>query len=149
MPTKKEQKDQTTTEAEEVEVQVEEENTEEVQGELALDSKTSEEKPEEKSEEELQEYSEGVQKRIGKLTAKLREAERREKAALDYATSVKSDLEQTQQARTQIDSSYVNEFSNRVESQQKNLEKELRDAIDKGDTDKQAKVQGKILQVIL
>ena len=129
MPTKKEE-NKTTTETEEVEVQVEEENTEEAQEELALDSKTPEEKPEEKSEEELQEYSEGVQKRIGKLTAKLREAERREKAALDYATSVKNDLANTQQARTQIDDSYVNEFSNRVEVQQKHLEKERNSRLD-------------------
>ena len=33
----------------------------------------------------LEEYSKGVQSRIAKLTRKMREAERREKAALDYA----------------------------------------------------------------
>ena len=36
-----------------------------------------EEKVEEKVEDEHEEYSKGVQERIGKLTAKLREAERR------------------------------------------------------------------------
>ena len=145
MPTQKneEVKAQPTNENEEVEVQLEE-KTEEAQVQAELPLEPSEEKSEEKSEEELQEYSESVQKRIGKLTAKLREAERREKAALDYATSVKNDLANTQHARTQIDHSYVNEFSNRVEVQQKHLEKELRDAIDKGDIDKQAKVQVEI-----
>ena len=144
MPTEKKEKvkAQPTEENEEVEVQLEEEKTEEVQAEAVTQDTTQQ--PEEKSEGELQEYSEGVQKRIGKLTAKLRESERREKAALDYATSVKNDLANTQHARTQIDDSYVNEFSNRVEVQQKHLEKELRDAIDKGDVDKQAKVQVEI-----
>ncbi len=33
----------------------------------------------------LEDYSKGVQSRIAKLTRKMREAERREQAALDYA----------------------------------------------------------------
>ena len=39
--------------------------------------------PVETKEDKLEEYSEGVKKRISKLTRKMREAERREKAALD------------------------------------------------------------------
>ena len=38
--------------------------------------------------DELKDYSEGVQKRIAKLTRKMREAERREQAAIDYAKGV-------------------------------------------------------------
>ena len=44
---------------------------------------------------ELEEYSEGVKKRIAKLTYKIREAERREQAAIDYAKSVQGELNQT------------------------------------------------------
>ena len=36
----------------------------------------------------LEEYSKGVQARIAKLTRKMREAERREQAAIDYARGV-------------------------------------------------------------
>ena len=36
----------------------------------------------------LEDYSKGVQARIAKLTRKMREAERREQAALDYAKGV-------------------------------------------------------------
>ena len=36
----------------------------------------------------LEEYSKGVQARIAKLTRKMREAERREKAAVEYAQAV-------------------------------------------------------------
>ena len=52
-------------------------------------------KVEEKTEkkEELEQYSEGVQKRIAKLTRKMREAERQKEEALTYAQSVKSQKE--------------------------------------------------------
>ena len=43
---------------------------------------------EKKSDEELEDYSKGVQSRIAKLTRKMREAERREAAAIEYATAV-------------------------------------------------------------
>ena len=46
------------------------------------------EKKEGKEDDKLEEYSKGVQSRIAKLTRKMREAERREKAALDYAKAV-------------------------------------------------------------
>ena len=41
--------------------------------------------------DELKEYSEGVQRRIAKLTRKMREAERQKEEALAYAQSVKND----------------------------------------------------------
>ena len=53
-----------------------------------------EEKPVEQKEEkkdELKEYSEGVQKRIAKLTRKMREAERQREEAVTFAESVKRD----------------------------------------------------------
>ena len=43
-------------------------------------------KPEEK--DELKDYSEGVQKRIAKLTRKMREAERQKEEAVQYAQNV-------------------------------------------------------------
>ena len=48
-----------------------------------------EEEPKEEPKDELQDYSKGVKTRINKLTAKLREAERREQAATSFAESVK------------------------------------------------------------
>ena len=40
------------------------------------------------SDEKLEDYSRGVQSRIAKLTRKMREAERREAAAVEYANAV-------------------------------------------------------------
>ena len=53
---------------------------------------TSSEKPEAKK-DELEDYSEGVQRRIAKLTKKMREAERQREEALNYAQSVKAEKE--------------------------------------------------------
>ena len=43
---------------------------------------------EKKEDEKLEDYSKGVQSRIAKLTRKMREAERREAAAVEYATAI-------------------------------------------------------------
>ena len=47
----------------------------------------------EEKKDELKEYSDGVQKRISKLTRKMREAERQREEALTFAESVKRDKE--------------------------------------------------------
>jgi hypothetical protein len=54
---------------------------EEIEDQPKVETKT-EEKPEG---DNLEQYTESVKKRIDKLTYKIREAERREKAALDFA----------------------------------------------------------------
>ena len=46
-----------------------------------------------KKKDELQDYSEGVQRRIAKLTKKMREAERQREDALTYAQAVKAEKE--------------------------------------------------------
>ena len=69
---------------------------EEVKEEAVVETKEQEpkitevEKEEPKKEEDtkLEEYSKGVQGRIAKLTRKMREAERREAAATEYASSL-------------------------------------------------------------
>ena len=78
-------------------IQVEEKTTEqeteidktfENERETKLEKGGEVEKKEGKEDDKLDEYSKGVQSRIAKLTRKMREAERREKAALDYAKAV-------------------------------------------------------------
>ena len=56
--------------------------------EKPVETKTEETKDEKA--DELKTYSEGVQKRIAKLTRKMREAERQKEEALAFAQSVKS-----------------------------------------------------------
>jgi DNA polymerase III alpha subunit len=86
----------------EPEFEVKESNVKEVEKEekpLAASSEkldTSDEKQEVKTEvkkDELEDYSESVQRRIAKLTKKMREAERQREEALTYAQSVKAEKE--------------------------------------------------------
>ena len=65
--------------------------------------------------DDLQEYSQGVQKRINQLTRKLREAERKEKAALDYAKGVQSKYSKTMEELKSTDKSFVDEYEARVD----------------------------------
>ena len=90
---------------------------------------------------ELEDYSDGVQKRIGKLTAKMREAERREKAALEYAKAAQMQLQQSSNNFKNLDESFVNEFESRVALQETVAKSQLRDALDAGDVEAQVEAQ--------
>jgi hypothetical protein len=90
MPEEVQDKDQ--NDEEDIVVTVEEDSNEEATQASAEES--SSEKPTKESDDELENYTEGVQKRIGKLTAKMREAERREQAALEYAQVCAKQLEE-------------------------------------------------------
>ena len=95
-----------------------------------------------KGDKDLEEHSESVRKRIDKLTYKVREAERREQAALEYARGLKGQLETYQDRAQRLDKSLVQEFDNRLKTQEKMVREELRRAIDEGNVDAQIEAQG-------
>ena len=68
-------------------------------------------KEEAKKDEKIEEYSEAVNKRISKLTRRYREAERREKAALDYAAGAKKEVEITREQIQTTEEKYDTAFS--------------------------------------
>jgi|TARA_A100001011_G_scaffold365338_1_gene416907 hypothetical protein len=95
-------------------------------------------------EQEQEEYSKGVQKRIDKLTAKLREAERREQAATEFANNVKQE-NQTLKTKTQeLDSNYILAEANRVTAETEKAKADLRKANEDGDIDKQTEAQQRL-----
>ena len=96
------------------------------------------------SEGEMEDYGKKVQSRIDKLTKKAREAERREHAAVEYARGVQQEAENMRQKAQALDSGYVAEFGDRVEAQMAQAKKELKDAMDLGDVEKQVDVQAKL-----
>ncbi len=71
-------------------VDIEEQKDESVVETEAPKQETETEEPvkQESQDDKLEEYSKGVQARIAKLTRKMREAERREQAAIEYAKGV-------------------------------------------------------------
>jgi len=83
-----------------------------------------------KEDEKLEDYSKGVQSRIAKLTRKMREAERREKAALEYAKAVEAKRAQTESNFTKVNEDYVKQYENRVTSGMESAQKELATAIE-------------------
>jgi tRNA U34 5-carboxymethylaminomethyl modifying GTPase MnmE/TrmE len=68
------------------------------------------------AEEELDDYSGKVKKRIDKLTARLRETQRREEAALEYARNVRQQNEQLEQRYQKTDTERLQEAQGRVDS---------------------------------
>ena len=82
----------------EVDVAIPEEKTEEIVETKEQETVKEEPVKEEPKEEDtkLEEYSRGVQSRISKLTRKMREAERREGAAVEYAQALESQRKQDQ-----------------------------------------------------
>ena len=96
------------------------------------------------SQDEVDDYGKKVQSRIDKLTKKAREAERREQAAVEYARGVQAEAEQMKQRAQTLDSGYVAEFGDRVEAQLSQAKRELKEAMDLGDTEKQVEIQAKL-----
>ena len=102
------------------------------------------EEPKEEKKEELEKYSEGVQKRIAKLTRKMREAERQKEEAVVYAQSVKKDKEDLESKFSKLDKSYVSEFESRVKTNMKAARQALKTAIESQNVDGQVTAQEQI-----
>ena len=88
---------------------------EEVKDESVIETETPEqetvkEEPKE-DDSKLEEYSKGVQARIAKLTRKMREAERREKAATEYAQAVEAKRQALEKRFEKTDSDYIKNLS--------------------------------------
>ena len=96
------------------------------------------------SSDEMDDYGKKVQSRIDKLTKRLRESERREQAAIQYAQGVQADSAQVKQRAAQVNSGYMAEFGDRVASQIAEAKKEMKEAMDLGDTEKQVEAQAKL-----
>ena len=113
-----------------------EENTEQ-------ETKT-EETVEKKQDENLEDYSKGVQARIAKLTRKMREAERREQAATEYAKAVEEKRKQLEARFEKTDSDYIKKFESTISSGMEAAQKELAAAIESGDAQAQVEANKRI-----
>jgi len=94
--------------------------------------------------DELDSVSEAVQKRIAKLTAKMREAERREQAAIEYAKGLQNQTQELQQKLVSTDYSRLNETKTRLETQQATLRQIIKKAREEGDIDTETEAQQRL-----
>ena len=101
-------------------------------------------KLEEKKDQELEDYSKGVQARIAKLTRKMREAERREKAATEYARAVEEKRQALEKRFEKTDADYLKKFESTISSGMEAAQKELAAAIESGDANAQVEANKRI-----
>ena len=95
-------------------------------------------------EDQFEQAENATQTRINRLTKKMREAERRESEALNYAKHVQAEANSLKQRMSSLDNSYVNEYTTRVETQLAQTEKEMARAMELGDTQAAVEAQRKL-----
>ena len=118
----------------------------ETKAKVVEEEKTQQEEKKE-TEDNLQEVSQNVQKRIDQLTRKMREAERREKAAIDFAKGLQKKYDTTDKKLSSVDDSYFKEFEARVDAQREQVKTALKSAIENNDTDKIMEANDKLTQL--
>ena len=92
----------------------------------------------------LEDYSKGVQARIAKLTRKMREAERREQAAVEYAQSCRRKKISIRKRFEKTDADYIKKFESTISSGLEAAQKELAAAIESGDAKAQVEANKRI-----
>jgi hypothetical protein len=126
-------------------IDIEEVKDESVVETEAPEQETKTEEPvEKKQDENLEDYSKGVQARIAKLTRKMREAERREQAALDYAKGVEEKRQALEKRFEKTDADYVKKFETSISTGLEAAQKELAAAIESGDAQAQVEANKRI-----
>jgi len=117
--------------------------TEEVKEEVV------EKKVEPKSEEKpnLSDSRRDYQKRIDKLVFQKKEAERREKAALEYAQGIQKKFDTNLKKLNSTDDQYLKELDARVDAQREQVKIALQQAIEKQDASKMMEANDKLTQL--
>ena len=124
---------------------------EKIEVEEVTDVPVQEDKREQKVEkkDEVQEYSEGVQKRIAKLTRKMREAERQKEEAVAYADAVNKQKNELEGRLSTLDKSYTSEFETRVKTNMVAAKQALKTAIESQDVEGQIAAQEQIANLTM
>ena len=107
----------------------------------------TEEKSKKEEDTKLEDYSKGVQARIAKLTRKMREAERREAAALQYAESLEKKRKLDLDKFNKVDSEYNTKFAESIKSEMDAVQKQLATAIESQDAAGQVQANKRIAEL--
>ena len=102
------------------------------------------EEPVKEDDTKLEEYSKGVQSRIAKLTRKMREAERREASATEYAQALEYQRKKDQSQFKKMDTDYWSRFEKNVKTGMESAQKELAGAIESGNAEAQVEANKRI-----
>jgi hypothetical protein len=97
---------------------------------------------------ELDEYGDKVKKRIDKLTARLRETQRREQAAIEYAQQVQRHAQALEQQAKQSDVGRLDEARTRIETQAIALKQIIKAAREEGDVNTEMEAQQRLADIM-
>jgi hypothetical protein len=100
------------------------------------------------NEDELENYSDKVKKRIDKLTARLRETQRREQAALEFARGVQQQAEEMRKQVVHFDGQRLGEAKSRIETQSVALKQIIKKAREEGDIDTETEAQERLTSLL-
>ena len=141
------------TSGEAVEVTLEDKKVKSVEPEEKIEVQEEEVKQEVKEdkskEEELNDYSQSVQRRIDKLTKKMREAERREQAAIEYAKKIQEENKNLQATSINTSRERVTADEAQIQSTEALLNTAYQQAIEQQDVTKQVEAQQKMAQLAI
>jgi len=98
---------------------------------------------------ELDDYSEGVNKRIAKLTRKMREAERQKEEAITYAQTIKQQADRMKGQYENLGGHYTKELEGKVEAGTAAAKASYKEAVEAGDIDKQVAAQQALAQLAM
>ena len=129
---------------EKIEIEQVEEPTKEVDKSFENERETKLDK-----QDEVKEYSEGVQKRIAKLTRKMREAERQKEEAIAFAEAANKQKSELEGRLSKLDKSYTSEFENRVKTNMAAAKLALKNAIESQNVEAQIAAQEQIANLTM
>ena len=129
---------------EKIEIEQVEEPTKEVDKSFENERETKLDK-----QDEVKEYSEGVQKRIAKLTRKMREAERQKEEAIAFAEATNKQKSELEGRLSKLDKSYTSEFESRVKNSMVAAKQALKTAIESQDVEGQIAAQEQIANLTM
>ena len=132
-----------------VEIEVKEDEKKENDVQVEQEQQPEVSVQEEKKDEELEEYSQSVKRRIDKLTRKMREAERREQAAIEYAKQIQEENKNLQATTINTSRERVSSDEASVASTETLLNTALKQAMEAGDVEKQVEAQQKMAQLAI
>ena len=114
------------------------------------------EKPDEQSDvqageqkKEMDDYSEGVQKRIAKLTRKMREAERQKEEAIAYAQKLQNQAEKVRGQYDALGNNYTKELEAKVQTGMDAAQLAYKQAVESQNVDGQVEAQKAIAQMAM
>ena len=119
--------------------------TEDVKEEVVIEKKVEQKSKEEKP--NLAESRKDYQKRIDKLVFQKKEAERREKAALEYAQGIQKKFDTNLKKLNSTDDQYLKEMDARVDAQREQVKVALQSAIEGQDASKIMEANDKLTQL--